>query len=72
MSYLLKTLLKEAKDVLNKCGTDGYAALQLFHLHFHHIHFLFQINEYCIVPVQGNKKLPNKSVITTGILKIGF
>lgn len=55
MSYLLKTLPKEAKDVLNQCETDGHAALQLFHLCFHPVHFLFQIDECHVVPIQGNK-----------------
>ena len=32
MTYLIKTLLKEAEDFLNKCGTDDHAALQSFHL----------------------------------------
>ena len=55
MAYLCKTLLKEAKDVLNQCGTDCRAVLQLFHLQFHLIHTMFQIDECKVVPVQGNK-----------------
>mmetsp|Transcript_57548 Transcript_57548/g.64266 ORF Transcript_57548/g.64266 Transcript_57548/m.64266 type:complete len:167 (+) Transcript_57548:765-1265(+) len=46
---------QEANDVLTQCGTDYHAALQLFHLQYHLIHFLFQINESKVVPVQGNK-----------------
>ena len=57
MSYLCKTLPKEANDVFTEYGTDGHAALQLSHLQFHLIHFLFQINECKVVPVQGNKKI---------------
>lgn len=55
MAYLCKTLLKEAKDVLNQCGTDCRAVLQLFHLQFHLIHTMFQIDECKVVPVQRNK-----------------
>ena len=43
MQYLVKTLLmKKAKVILEQYGTDGYAALQLLHLQFYPIHFLFQ------------------------------
>ena len=55
MSYLCKTLPKETKGVLNQCGTEGHNALQLFHLKFHPIHFLFQTNECKTIPVQGNE-----------------
>ena len=41
--------------MLDQSGTNGYEALQLFHLKFHSIHFLFQTNECRTIPVQGNK-----------------
>ena len=54
MSYLCKTLQKETKDVLDQCGTDGHEALQLFHIKFHPIQFLFQTDECKTILVQGN------------------
>ena len=54
MPYLRKFLPKEAKPVLNLCGTDGHQALQLFHLKFHPIHFRYQTDQCKPVPVQGN------------------
>ena len=54
MSYLIKTLLKEAKDTLDQYGTSGHAALQLSYLWFHLVYFLFQIYECRVAPVQGN------------------
>ena len=55
MSYLYKTLPKEAIDVLTQCGTDVHTALQLFYLKFHLIHFLFQMDECKVVPIQESK-----------------
>ena len=54
MSYLCKTLPKEATDVLDQCETDGHGDLQLFHLKFHPSHFLFQTDECRMIPLQGN------------------
>ena len=55
MQYLIKILPKEAADILNNCGTDGHATLQLIHLQLHTLHFLFQIDECCVISVQGTK-----------------
>ena len=54
MSYLRKVLPKEAKGLLNLCGTDGHQALQQLHLKFNPIHFRFQTDECRIAPVQEN------------------
>jgi hypothetical protein len=55
MQYLIKTLPKEATNILKNCGTDGHAALQLINLQLHPLHFLFQIDECRVIPVQGSK-----------------
>ena len=57
MAYLRKVLPKEAKDLLDNCGTDGHQALQSLHLKFNPIHFRFQTDLCSIVPVQGNDKI---------------
>ena len=54
MSYLNKFLPKEAKPVLDLCGTDGHQALQLFPIKFHPINFWYRIDQCKTVPVQGN------------------
>ena len=54
MSYLRKTFPKEANNVLDQFGTDEHEALQLFHLKFHQINFLFQTDQCKTILVQGN------------------
>ena len=58
MSYLKKFLpTKEAHDILRQCSTDGHMALQLLHLKFKPIHFLYQTDQCKTVPVQGNQSI---------------
>ena len=57
MAYLRKVLPKEAKGLLENCGTDGHQALQQLHLRFNPIHFRFQTDLCSKVPVQGNDSI---------------
>ena len=54
MSYLQKVLPKEAKGLLDLCGTDGHQALQQLHLKFNPIHFRYQTDQCKNAPVQEN------------------
>ena len=57
MAYLQKVLPKEAKGLLDLCGTDGHQALQHLHLRFNLIHFWYQIDLCRIAPVQENNTI---------------
>ena len=54
MLYLIRVLPKEAKALLEGCGTDGHQALQQLHLKFNPIHFRFQTDECDKIPQQMN------------------
>ena len=54
MPYLRKVLLKEAKGLLDLCGTDGHQALQQLHLRFNPINFRYQTDQCKKVPVKKN------------------
>ena len=45
MAYFRKVLPKEAKSLLDVCGTDGHQALQQLHLKLNLIHFRYQTNQ---------------------------
>ena len=55
MAYSHKVLPKEAKSLLDICGTDGHQALQQLHLKFNPIHFRYQTDQCNKVPVQDNQ-----------------
>ena len=57
MAYFRKVLPKEATSFLDVCGTDGHQALQLLHLKFNPVHFLYQTDQCDKVPVQENQTI---------------
>ena len=57
MQYLIKVLPKEAKALLDGCGTDGHQALQQLHLKFNPIHFRYQTDQCDRIPVQENQTI---------------
>ena len=58
ITYLQKVLpTKEAKPLLEVCGTDGHMALQLLHLKFNPVHFRYQTDQCDKVPVQENQTI---------------
>ena len=54
MAYLQKVLPKEAKGLLDLCGTDGHQALQQLHFKFNPTYFRYQTDLCRIALVQGN------------------
>ena len=57
MVYFRKVLPKEAKSLLDVCGTDGHQALQQLHLKFNPIHFQYQTDQCEKVPIQDNQTI---------------
>ena len=57
MAYFHKVLPKEAKSLLDVCGTDDHQALQKLHLKFNPIHFRYRADQCDKVPIQDNQTI---------------
>ena len=62
MAYFCKVLPKEAKSLLDVCGTNGHQALQQLHLKFNPIHFRYQTDQCKKVPIQDNQTIEEYTI----------